>query len=275
LTGSKAIRDAAPDGRTVGLVNGGGLVMARLVEGDKVPDLARDYTILGRLGRQTHVWVTVADSALATVADLERPGGQPVVFGIQDVGSGSFVASALGSHVLGLPVSFVAGYRGSQETALAVMRGEVELASAPFESLLDQIEAGDLRPLLQISERPVADHPSLAGVPTLVELAAEQAARDGRPADTARQDAKAVADITDTGRFVVAPSGLEPGLAACLDAAVAAAVADPGFTAAAAAARRSLDVLGGAEATRHAQEVAARAAAFRAILAESVRLVRS
>jgi tripartite-type tricarboxylate transporter receptor subunit TctC len=275
LVGSKTVRDAAPDGRTIGIVNGGGLLMARLVEGDQVPDLAGDYTILGRLARQAYVWVTSPRSGVAGIADLLAPGRRPAVFGITDVGGGDFVSAVLGSHALSMPVAFVPGYRGSQDSALGLMRGEIDVSSGSFESLLDGIEAGDLRPVLQLADKPLATHPALAGVPTLVALARQRATAAGRPVEATVDDARAIAGITDAGRLIVAPRGLEPGLAACFEEALSAAAANPGFVDAAAKARRSLDVLGGTAAAENLREISARSSSFAPVIAESVRLVRS
>jgi len=278
LIGSKAIRDAAPDGSTLGIVNGGGLMIARLIDGDAVPSPAADFAILAGLARQGYVWVTARDSGIGRIDQLWAPDRPATLFGIQDVGGLSFVSAALGAHSLGVEIEYVAGYKGSRERMLALMRGEVDLTTASFETLLDGIEAGDLVPLLQLSAGPISDHPALAGVPTLAGsggLAETRAPATGRSAEAAGREAAALAGIIDVGAIVVAPAGLDPALAGCLEDRIMTAAADPAFVAAVRAADRSLDLSSGAEVTLVLRDAVSTAAAFKPVLEEALRRVRS
>jgi hypothetical protein len=98
-----------------------------------------------------------------------------------------------------------------------------------FESLLQWIDSGDLRPILQISDERISPHRSLEAVPTLggergwAEL---RAARRGRSADDARADATALAALLTGARLVVAPLGLDESLATCLQRALSTTLAD-------------------------------------------------
>jgi tripartite-type tricarboxylate transporter receptor subunit TctC len=278
LIGSKAIRDAAPDGRTIGIIGAGALMTARLAEGPGVPDPAEDFHVLGRLARQGYVWVTSAQSGIENVESLWATGRDPVVAGIQDVASGTFFSIAIGTHLLGIDAEFVAGHRGTSESALAAVRGEIDLTSGTFESLLELIEAGDLRPILQVGERPLDDHPALAGVPLLGGadgLAGRRAAALGRPVDETVRLANAIGEVTGAGRFIVAPKGLPDDVARCLETGLMAAAHDPEFVAAAAQARRSLEVLDAPASLALLQAAKAPAAQLSAILAENIKRVRS
>lgn len=278
LIGSKAIRDAAPEGRTLGIVNGGGLLIARLIEGDSVPSPVSDYSILAGLARQDYVWVVSKSSGIARIEDLWAADRPSTLFGIQDVGGLSFVAAALGAHLLGVDIEYVAGYRGSRERVLALLRGEVDVTTTSFETVRGGIEAGDLVPLLQMSVRPISEHPALAGVPTLAGpdgLARIRAAALGKLVEIAGQKATALAQVIDVGAIIVAPAGLDDGMARCLEAKVMAAASDPTFVAAVHDARRSLDVTGGAEVTSVLGEAMSTAEGFKPVLEQALSRVRS
>jgi tripartite-type tricarboxylate transporter receptor subunit TctC len=278
LIGTKAIRDAAPDGRTIGIIGAGALMTARLAEVPDVPDPAEDFHVLGRLARQGYVWVTATRSGIASVESLWAAGRDPAVIGITDSASGIFFATAIGAHLLGIDAEFVAGYRGTSETALAAVRGEVDLTAATFESVLELIEAGDLRPILQVSDAPLDDHPALAGVPVLGGadgLAGRRAAALGRPVDETVRLANAMGEVTGAGRFIVAPKGIPEDIANCLEAGLMAAAHDPELVAAAGQARRSLDVLDAPASLALLQAAKAPAARLSTILAENIKRVRS
>lgn len=278
LIGSKAIRDAVPDGRTLGIVNGGGLLVARMLESDDVPSPVEDYAILAGLARQGYVWVTSKGSGITRIEDLWGSSREPALFGIQDVGGLSFVTAALGAHTLGIAIEYVAGYRGSRNRTLALMRGEIDLTSASFETLLDGIEAGDLVPLLQLSVHPISDHPALAGVPLLAGpdgLARERATALGRSPEIASGEAAALAQIVDVGAIIVAPAGIDDGLARCLGAKVIAAAEHPELVEAVREARRSLDVTRGAEITTILRDAVTTASDFKPVLEEALVRVRS
>ncbi len=76
------------------------------------------------------------------------------------------------------------GIRRHGRRRLAAIRGEVDLIANNFESLLQWVESGDLRPILQISDERMSPHKALDGVPTLggeMGWAARRAARLADP----------------------------------------------------------------------------------------------
>jgi tripartite-type tricarboxylate transporter receptor subunit TctC len=242
--GARAIRDADPDGRTLGILNG----TARLVAdvSDEIEGLhpLRDFTVLGRIAIEDPVWVTRAGSSYRSIDDVLVAGRSgPLVFGISDVGGAGFVFVSLPSELLRLPVTYVAGYPGGREYSLALIRGEIDLGGFSFESQLDHIESGELVPILQISDRPVADHPSLRGVPVLAGeegVVARAARARGEDPAAALSQAAAFSQLFRVGRIVVGPPGLAPDLARCLSDRLASVAADPAFLDAAARANRTI-----------------------------------
>jgi tripartite-type tricarboxylate transporter receptor subunit TctC len=170
---------------------------------------------------------------------------RPILFSISEAGSTNFVSVVVTSSLLGFESDFVSGYSGSRESVLACVRGESDLVATTFESVLDHIEAGDIKPLLQISGERIAAHSSLDGVPLLAGdqgLAARRAKELGKDVEQTKSDARALADLLGMGILVAAPRGLDEDLFRCLDEKLNEALTDGAFEKAAVEARRSLDV---------------------------------
>jgi hypothetical protein len=68
--GAIAIKEAAPDGTAIGILNGPGLLLAVLSGDTQTPNPATDFTILARVARSQHVWVTGAASGLKSIDDV-------------------------------------------------------------------------------------------------------------------------------------------------------------------------------------------------------------
>jgi len=274
--GALRLKDAPPDGRTLGLLNGGGLMVASLSGETRAPNPARDFTILARAGRSRHVWATGKDSSLRSLADVfEAARTRPIVFGLRDVGSTSFISIVLSSNLLGLDYTLVAGYGGSREAVLAVMRGEVDLISYNYDSIQENIDAGDLRVLLQISDEPIADLEPMESAPWLggrEGVAVRRASERGEDPGAAEAQARAIAEVIGAGRILAAPPDMDPGLATCLRQTVLRALNDEAFRQAAANARFAVDAASGEEAAESMREASDRVAGsmdqIRAAIAE-------
>lgn len=246
VLGAKKLRDAKPDGKTLGILNAPGLLSGLLAGEAGTPNPTRDFTVIGRLGRSRSLLVTGANSSLRTVDDLiSRQRIKPLALGITGAASNTLLSSAATSSLLGLHIDYITGYNGSREEMLAAMRGEVDLLSANYETLQTAVEAGDLRVLVQIADTPVSTHPAFAGGALLAGpdgLAARRAEATGRTRAQAMQQAQALIEGTAAGMVVAAPSQLPLEIELCLRTKFNAAVKDPGFLQSALAARRTLDL---------------------------------
>lgn len=135
VRGSRVLRDAAPDGRTVGILNAPALMMASLSD-SAVPNPAEDFTILGRVARSQHVWATGASSGIRSMEDVFRTAdSRGIVFAINTVNSLGFAGIAVTCSLLGVRADYVAGYPGVRHASLAAIRGEVDLVSSSFDSI--------------------------------------------------------------------------------------------------------------------------------------------
>ena len=242
--GSRVLRNAEPDGRTLGIVNAYSLLVMSLAEGLTGLHPFDDFTVLGRIAVADPVWVTSTGSRFTTIDDvLARRGGDAILFGMNEISGTGFVAASVGADLLGIDVTYVFGYPGTRESSLGLIRGEFDLGAFTFESIRDRVEAGDLVPLLRISEGGTGPHPSLADVPVLDGtdgLAVRLAAERGEDPERSLARAAALSRLFEAGRLVVAPPGLSPELAECLSDRFAGVMSDPEFRAAAQRARRTV-----------------------------------
>src|SRR5690606_18736217 len=165
IVGAATIRGAEPDGRTIGILNGPGLLAAILAGQSHVPDPTADFTVLARIARSRHVWVTAANSPLEDMDDVfELIRERPLVYATRDVASISFLSINLGAAMLDIPIEAVAGYKGSADELLALLRGDVDIMSVNYASMTAEIEGGDIKALLQIADETITPTSALAGV---------------------------------------------------------------------------------------------------------------
>jgi tripartite-type tricarboxylate transporter receptor subunit TctC len=280
LVGWLSIKEATPDGRTIGVLNATGALATRLAGDPQSVNLSSDYTILGRADRSRHVWATGIQSEFKTMEDVFRVAAtRPIVFGLRETGSTSFYSIVLGADLLGLRCELVAGFTGSRDAILAAARGDVDLVSYDFDNIMVSIEEGELRPLLQISDQLIDDRTAIKDVPVLggpdgmvVQRAGE--AGDGRSLAEASARAAQLIGFIGVGRIIVAPAGLNKERAACMEKALLDALADPEFQAAAEKAKIAIDAGSAAQARREIQEVEAGLDSFLPVIRQAIRKVR-
>jgi tripartite-type tricarboxylate transporter receptor subunit TctC len=249
LLGAAQLRDAAPDGRTLGIVNGFGLLHTAVSSSEPYPNPAHDFDILGKLQRRQYVVVTGASSNLHHMTDLfARQRERPLVVGLVGIASSQVLIFAALESMLGLKPKYVAGYQGSREAVLGVMRGETDLAGAEYESVQSSVESGELRVLLQVSNGPIADAAGLANAVWLGGkdgAAMSRASEIGADPRDAQIKAEGFIDLVGIGVLAAAPRGLPADLLACLRARLQSALESREFTEKTKAARRSVDFMSG------------------------------
>jgi tripartite-type tricarboxylate transporter receptor subunit TctC len=225
IVGALAIRDAPADGMTIGIINASGLLATNIMANSPAPDPLTEFTILGRVISNHVVMFTGRDSGFSDIDELLRSSlTRPILVGVRDAGSASFFAVPVTASLIGMNFSLVTGYVGNATRALAVIRGEVDIVLHHFDSARRYVDAGELIPLLQLTEPRdgAEDHnpdSALAAVPVLAGsagLARQRATKTGKTPDQAEREASALASIIGAGRLIVAPPGLPEPLAACL-----------------------------------------------------------
>lgn len=253
LVGARAISRARPDGRTLGILNGSGFLWSRTPNAGASPDLARDFTVLARVSRRQQVVLAGPSAGLGTLDDLVARGRrQRVVAGVTAPDSSNFASLAAVSELLGIGTEFLAGYPGSRELLLGLQRGDTDIASVDAETFIQVSDLGGLTPLLQITPEAspdprFAEVPHLAGPTGLITRRPELFSGDR---ERARSLATAIAAYLELGRLFAGPPAMDTSLRDCLEQGITAALTDPGFTATAQRANRSVDFLPGADVRR-------------------------
>lgn len=276
LVAAAAIRDAVPDGRTIGIINAAGLLAARL-DGSRL-DPASDFTILARILSNRIVLLTGRESGIKSLDELLRVSTRrPIVIGVRDAGSASIVAVPVIADLLSMDYALVTGYVGNTARILALVRGEIDLLVQNLDSTRPFIADGTLRPLLQVTGTLADRDPLLAGVPVLggeAGIAQSRAALAGKSRAQALTRADSLAALVDAGRLVVAPRALPDNLRRCLETAVANVLRGPELQAAAARAKLRIEPASAADARADVAAAAAAMAEFAPLVKATMQRAR-
>ncbi len=241
--GAMAIRNAPANGTTMGIINAPGLLAANLVAETPAPDPGTDYTIIGRVATTHVVMFSGTDSGIKDINDLLRiSNDRPILVGVHDAGSSIFIALPVAAALIGLNYELVTGYIGNTARTMAALRGEVDIVFHNFDSARRYVEAGELVPLLQITDPSSREMTPVSGklldtVPVLTGaqgLARQRAEYVGITKKDAETQAMALDSIFAAGRLIVAPRGLPDPMADCLGLSLADVLKDPALKAAAA-----------------------------------------
>lgn len=274
MVGLIKLRDARPDGRTLGTVNVPGALAASVAGQDQYPSPANDFTILGRVLRARPLVATGEGSPIRTIEDLfDIQKRRPILAGVTGVSSSNFLFITITAWLLGLRIEYVAGFNGSVDTQLAVMRGDVDVVANGYENLVSGVEQGDLRYLLQISDSAIRNEPALENVAWLggpQGLASSRAVSLGRDPEEAIRNAATLVAVGDGGTVIAGPRGLPAELKTCLRSVFHEAIRDPGLNATAQATGRVLDPATGAEAENTIARAAGNVAPFAVVLREAM-----
>jgi tripartite-type tricarboxylate transporter receptor subunit TctC len=224
----KTVKSAAPDGRTIALANAIALIFAPVFD-DPVEVTLDDFHVMGRIDQDVYVVLVATDSPVRTVEDLWNGTlGHPVAASLASAGNalrtlGS--ASLLGFEVVDVPLQ-----GGSQATSLAIIRGELDVTAMSVDSAKQVIDAGEMRPILVLADAVPEGMDWLADVPLLGGpdgWAVRRAAPAGLTPEEALKRASALAASASSVRAMIAPPGVSPDLARCLDSFVTTVAASP------------------------------------------------
>jgi len=271
IVAAMEVRDARPDGKTLGIINASGMLTANEVLESRAPDPTTDFTILARVVSNRMAVFTGRDTGIGDIqALLATSTSRPVIAGVRDVGSASFFALPVAASLIGLDYQVVTGYSGSGSRVLAAIRGEVDIILQNFDSVESYVASGEIVPLMVIS-RSRGELPSLGG-PNGV--AAQRAAQLGLSVEHAVEQADALETIMSAGRLVVAPVGLPSPIEACLQESLMATLSDPAFQQAAEQAGLTIDASDSATATAELRSASRSLAGFGELVRTEIRRSR-
>ncbi len=185
---------------------------------------ARKYTWLGSASSYEEdsylMWVR-KDAKVKSLADIQKPGGEPVVLGGTGEGATGNDVPIILRETLGLNIKQIVGYPDSNAIFLAIERKEVDGRTTDLSSVRtnkpEYLKPGsNMHALVQFGR--ATRHPDFPDVPTARELAKDDKAR-------------ALIELTELpyvlSRPFVAPPGLPADRAAALQKAFMETCADP------------------------------------------------
>ena len=148
--GGLAVYRADPDGYTIGIFNIPGLTVSEATERDIGFPLG-EITWIANLAEEQYAIAVKTDSPIQSVADLCAM-AQPIKLSDTGVDSTSSITAVISFDILDCPIVNVTGYGGSNDTMIAVMRGEVDATLKPIGSLAKYVESGDLRYIFTLTD---------------------------------------------------------------------------------------------------------------------------
>jgi Uncharacterized protein conserved in bacteria len=161
--GGQAVYRAEPDGYTIGIFNIPGLTVSEAL-GRNIGFGLNEITWIANLASERYAIAVKADSPIQSLEDLCKL-GQPIKLSDTGKDSTSSITSVIMFDIVGCPISNITGYGGSNDTMIAVMRGEVDATLKPISSLSKYVESGDLRFIVTLSNDEVVE-----GVPNTGDL---------------------------------------------------------------------------------------------------------
>ena len=161
---AKELAGKEANGHTLMVYNGSLAYITPLaVPADEALDIA-DYEIVTGISQDDYVLVSAPSSGLKTIDDLKKA-GKAIKYGTTGVGTGSQLSQALLFAQSGIEATAVP-FDGGSPTLTAVLGGQVDVGSIQLGEAVEQIEAGELTPIVTFAEK----RPSyLPDTPTAVE----------------------------------------------------------------------------------------------------------
>lgn len=166
MIGSAEVARAAPTGTTL-LFNSSSLVQAPLIFQNSLYDPLKDFTPIGSLGSTVMPFVVRADSPVHSLeAFVEYARGKHLAYGTYGPGTTSHAFQQLLSNHDNLDMTHIP-YKGEAPMLADLLGGQIACAMGTLNTLMPQIQAGNLRALVLLSPQPLE---ALPNVPTFAEL---------------------------------------------------------------------------------------------------------
>lgn len=157
---------AEPTGLEVMIVNGAGAALGQLLEQEGARFDLRRLEWLGGIGAEQPIIMLSERSPFRTLAEA-KAADRPVRWSASGRNSIQGMWSALATHALAIPSTLIVGYKGSSESALAAMRGEVDGIMVTATSARVYAQEGKLLPVATLGR---ARSPAFPDTPTVFEL---------------------------------------------------------------------------------------------------------
>jgi tripartite-type tricarboxylate transporter receptor subunit TctC len=214
LTALNRIYASKPEGLQIMIVNGVAAAMSQIVGQDSVRyDLAK-FPNLGIVNAEPWVWMAGPGSSIkepsAVVGSTRR-----IVWGASGLISGLSDGAAMTCEALNLNCVIISGYKGSNDVAVAMGRGEVDAMYVSELPAQNYTGSGLGQPLMAMSRKRVAAFPD---VPTIFEAV--------RLTEGQKDKIGFRIDIDELGRILVVAPGTQKDRLQYLQSSVAKVIGD-------------------------------------------------
>lgn len=209
------VYNAPPEGAQLAIVNGTAATMAQLLSTSGVRFDMTKLGMLGLVSAAPWMWAAGLDLKEKSVADF-RKSGRVVTWAATGIADGISDGAATVCEALAMRCKIVLGYQGSNESALAVSRGEVDSTYTSDQSANIYVKTGRVHPVTVLSRKRSRFFPDMPAIFEAADLSREQEAWvDFR------------ANLDGIGRLLMTGPGVPPERLAVLQEAVRRALTDP------------------------------------------------
>lgn len=227
---------APRDGTEIATV-GRGVPVEDLLNGTKTNFDPAAQNWIGSMNEEASVCLVMARTGVKTVEDMRKT---ELSFGTQGKGSDSELFARFVTNLLGIKTKIITGYPGTQESVLAMERGEVDgncgwSWSSAVASRPQWFKDGTAVNVIQFASK---RHPDLQNVPLLSEFAKD---------DNQRAQMELVTSRQVMGRPFFAPPGVPADRVAALRKAFMETLKDPEFMALANKSKMEVNPVSGEE----------------------------
>lgn len=168
IIGMELVKNAAPDGYTVGATSSGPLAINPHIFRKLPYDSVRDYTHIGLISTFPYLLVVHPSLPVKNVRDLitlarSRPG--EIAYSSPGTGNGQHLATALFASMARLDMLHIP-YKGNAPSVVSLVSGETQLTFSSIPGMLPHVRAGRVKALGVGTAQRV---PSLPEFPTVAE----------------------------------------------------------------------------------------------------------
>ena len=203
LLGIIGLTNEEPDGTHIAIMNGAGVAASILGEAKGADFSFDDLSYIGRLGAENTIVAGAASGEYQTWEDVQNADG--FRFGSTGVGASDYVTPSILIEAFGLNAEIITGFAGQAEAALALLQGNIDGVTGPSDTRRVQIVAGDNIPLLSVTMDPPEDFAAAATYVGELDLTEKQ-----------EMLLSSHIKVSELGRPLVAPAGMEPSMLECL-----------------------------------------------------------
>jgi tripartite-type tricarboxylate transporter receptor subunit TctC len=221
---------APPDGLTLMIVNGTAAGLSEIVQEPGVKYELGKFGNLGIVSASPWIWLVNPDNPVVTnAADAMKPGVK-IRWAASGPIDGLSDGAAITCYALKLNCQIIIGYKGSNDAAIAVTRGEMDAVYVSDTSANNYVKSGQNRPVATMGRTKSRFFPNLPTIFEQVKLTPEQ---------VWWFDFRATVD--DLGRILVTPPNMAPARLAFLQDAVKKVLTDPALIAEGQKSQRYID----------------------------------